>query len=159
MPAERYYRGWLTPGQWALMLWAGVGFQLAYWVWQGWGRAAPSHPQPLPPVSAPVIDAQRVARALGGGEPAGAVAEPASPATGTGPWRLLGVVAGRDGAGSAVLARDGQPPRAVRQGTALPDGWRVAGVARDAVTLVPTGGGEAVTLRLPAKADAALAQR
>lgn len=141
------------------MLWLAVGWQLAYWVWQGWGRAAPSHPQPLPPVSAPVIDVQRMARALGGGETAGAVAQPSSPAPGAGPWRLLGVVAGRDGAGAAVLARDGHPPRAVRQGAALPDGWRVARVERDAVTLVPSVGGEAVTLRVPVKADAALAQR
>lgn len=146
--------------RWAgVIVWMLAGLQAAYWGWQGWGRAAPSQPQPLPPASAPVIDAQRVARALGGGETAGTVAESSSPAPGAGPWRLVGVVAGRDGAGSAVLARDGQPPRAVRQGTALPDGWRVARVERDAVTLVPTGGGEAVTLRLPAKVGATLAQR
>jgi general secretion pathway protein C len=131
-------------------IWLGVGLQGAYWAGRLWGAEVPVV-SALPPTSEPVIDPVRIARALGV-EPSTATATPpvsaAAEGSGAG-WRLVGVIADRQGAGAAVLARDGMVARAYRVGATLPDGWRLERVARTEVWLVPTGGGEALRLVLP----------
>jgi general secretion pathway protein C len=133
-----------------LAIWLGVGLQGAYWAGRLWGAGMPLV-SALPPTSEPVIDPVRIARALGV-EPSTATATPpvsaAAEGSGAG-WRLVGVIADRQGAGAAVLARDGMVARAYRVGATLPDGWRLERVARTEVWLVPTGGGEALRLALP----------
>jgi len=131
-------------------IWLGVGLQGAYWAGRLWGAEAPVV-SALPPTSEPVIDPARVARALGGGQGAEVLFAPlASAVDGTNiGWQLVGVIADRQGAGVAVLARDGMVARAYRVGATLPDGWRIERVARTEVWLVPTGGSEALRLVLP----------
>mgnify|MGYP001627068428 CR=1 FL=1 len=136
-------RGLLTLGLWLL-----VGLQGAYWGWRAWG-CSPLEPLAAPPSSIAVVDAAQMARALEGSA-AGVAAPSAQPvAKDAGGWRLTGVIAGPDGAGVAVLVRDGVPARAYRLGAELSDEWRVTRVERGQVWLTPKRGGEAVRLTVP----------
>jgi general secretion pathway protein C len=65
-------------------------------------------------------------------------------------WTLLGVVAGASGQGSALLAVDGQPPKAYRPGQAVAPGWvlhsvghRLARLSQDSQST------PSITLELP----------
>ena len=94
------------------------------------------------------IDANRVAQALGA--PASAQAPGANAATAEHQWTLLGVVAGSSGKGSALLAVDGQPPKAYLPGQSVAPGWVLHSVGHRLARLAPEGQTEAtVTLDLP----------
>lgn len=137
----------------ALLAWGVAGWLAAAWGWRLWGQAQGVAPAAPPPSSAPVAQAETMARALGGGEGLAATPPPAPAAvaaTGAA-WRLLGLVADGGGRGAALLATDGQPAKPYRAGAALPDGWRVQRIERDGVWLSPPQGGEAVRLPAPVR--------
>jgi general secretion pathway protein C len=72
-------------------------------------------------------------------------------------FKLLGVVAPRASAprqGLALIAVDGQSPRTVRVGASLDDRWTLLAVRHRQVDLGPSGGPTALTLELPALAEA-----
>ena len=139
-----------------LLAWAVAGWWAAALGWRVWGQVQPvlDGPQGLVPVAAVTeVDAMRMASALGSGRVATGGDAPAptapTPVASAGTWRVLGVVADTRGRGAALLARDGDPPRAYRVGAALPGGGRVERVERDAVWLASGDGTPAVRLAVP----------
>jgi len=65
-------------------------------------------------------------------------------------WTLLGVVAGASGRGSALLAMDGQPPKAYTPGQTVAPGWVLHSVGHRLARLAPTQQDTpTVTLELP----------
>jgi general secretion pathway protein C len=74
---------------------------------------------------------------------------------------LLGVVAPRSASGRqglALIAIDGQPPKAWRVGAAVDERWTLLAVRHRQVDLGPAGGAVALTLELPPLAEAARGQ-
>ncbi|NIC42229.1 general secretion pathway protein C [Aquabacterium sp. A08] len=131
---------------WAV--WGLVGGSVAHW---GLRLAHSPRAEPLPASVAPVpwVDVQAMARALGGTDNDRASAGP--PAASAAPVHtLLGVVAGAQGRGVALLLAPGEPVRPVRLGERLPDGWRLEALGRDHAVLAGPGGQGAATVRLPA---------
>ena len=65
-------------------------------------------------------------------------------------WTLLGVVAGASGRGSALLAVDGQPPKAFLPGQTVAPGWVLHSVGHRLARLAPSQQDTpSVTLELP----------
>ena len=65
-------------------------------------------------------------------------------------YQLLGVVAGASGQGSALLAVDGQPPKAYRPGQVVAPGWVLHSVGHRLARLAPSQQGTpTVILELP----------
>jgi general secretion pathway protein C len=94
------------------------------------------------------LDSGRVAQALGA--PAAADAQSGSASSDSHQWSLLGVVAGASGHGSALLAVDGQAPKAYLPGQAIAPGWVLHSVGHRVARLAPAGQETAtVTLELP----------
>ena len=96
------------------------------------------------------VQSAYVAAALGA--PLAADAPTAALAMGTADhqWTLLGVVAGASGQGSALLAVDGQPPKAYRPGQEVAPGWVLHSVGHRLARLAPAQQNTpTVTLELP----------
>jgi general secretion pathway protein C len=88
------------------------------------------------------------------------IAQPAAPAAQE-RFRLLGVVAPRSASGRqglALIAVDGQPPKAWRVGAAVDERWTLLAVRHRQADLGPAGGAVALTLELPPLAEAARGQ-
>jgi general secretion pathway protein C len=65
-------------------------------------------------------------------------------------WALLGVVANASGQGSALLAIDGQPPKAFLPGQSIAPGWVLHSVGHRLARLAPSlQDTPTVTLELP----------
>lgn len=105
---------------------------------------------PVPPVAPAAPEAPPVATTDGTaasrlfGEPAGAAAAPVAAATDV---RVLGVAASASGRGSAVLAVNGQPARAVEIGQEAAPGLKLLEVRADGVVL--ERGGARLTAQAP----------
>jgi general secretion pathway protein C len=87
-------------------------------------------------------------------------AQPAAPAAQE-RFKLLGVVAPRSASGRqglALIAVDGQPPKAWRVGAAVDERWTLLAVRHRQADLGPAGGAVALTLELPPLAEAARGQ-
>lgn len=94
------------------------------------------------------VDSGRVAQALGA--PAPVNAQSGSAAVAAHQWALMGVVAGASGKGSALLAVDGQAPKAFLPGQVVAPGWVLHSVGHRLARLAPEGQAEAsVILELP----------
>ena len=96
------------------------------------------------------VQSAYVAAALGA--PLAADAPTGASAMGTADhqWRLIGVVAGASGQGSALLAVDGQPPKAYRPGQVVAPGWVLHSVGHRLARLAPAQQNTpTVTLELP----------
>lgn len=107
-----------------VLVWGLLALLAAYWGLRWWGEA-PEQVLPLPPVAALNIDSTRVAATLGAqGVGAGRTTSVATP-TPTNRFKLLGVVAGRQDGGAALISVDGQPARPYRVGAVLTDGVRL----------------------------------
>lgn len=129
----------------AWLLWAAAGASLVFWVLQVWQLAQP-RPQALADgasvgETAVPPGGWRVLRPVAGSTVA---ADPQLAA----PWQLLGVAAGRDGRGSALLARTGEPPRTWMVGQSLDGQWRLQRVAPGRAWLVPLAQPDAGALEL-----------
>ncbi len=106
----------------AALVWGGLALSAGYWGLRWWGEA-PAQVLPVPPAPVLTIATDRVASALGA-RAATAAAPTAAPALSS-RFRLLGVVAAREGQGAALISVDGQPAKPYRQGAALADGVRL----------------------------------
>jgi general secretion pathway protein C len=94
------------------------------------------------------VDSGRVAQALGAA--AAADAPSGNGSSDAHQWSLLGVVAGASGRGSALLAIDGQAPKAYLPGQTVAPGWVLHSVGHRLARLAPAGQETAtVTLELP----------
>lgn len=129
---------------------AGVVWLLAIlwcvWVVMQWLRPAPEVAPALPsgPSSQYQVDQSAEARLLGV-ETTGGLTPPAV--------TLLGVFAGVDGAGAAVMSIEGQAPASRRAGDEVANGWTLDRVEADKVVL--TRSGQRHTISMPAPANEA----
>ncbi|MEP6655990.1 MAG: type II secretion system protein N [Betaproteobacteria bacterium] len=119
--------------QWVATLLAGavLASVLAHWGWQWWGPPATTAP-PIAVNTTSLPAAIAAAPWFGNATPAGGAVAPASTidtATNAGDGRLLGVIAGRDGDGYALLRLPERGPVLVRKGQEI-----TAGVLLEAVT-------------------------
>ena len=122
-----------------------------YWGLKGWGPQPPSGIAvvALAPPAAP--SPQALARAFGGGL---APAPTAQAAAAEGRYALLGVLAARQHAGSALISVQGQEARPVRVGQPVDDAFMLQSVTRRSAVLAPLGAGsQKFTLELPALQD------
>jgi general secretion pathway protein C len=102
-----------------LCVWAVAAASVAFWVLR-WPQLDPASAATVPvftPGASP--PGQAVARALGH------QAEPntSAPTQTSSQHQLLGVIASTSGQGSALIAVDGQPPKAYRVGQSVQEGW------------------------------------
>lgn len=87
----------------------------AYWGLKTWGVSASARSGMVAIASAPPLDPQALAAALGGGAAALRPQDSAVPAASS-RYVLLGVVADRASGGAALIAVDGNPAKPVRVG-------------------------------------------
>ncbi len=96
------------------------------------------------------IQISQVASALGAPKAADSPSDIKMGASPDHQWSLLGVVAGASGRGSALLAVDGQPPKAFLPGQAVAPGWVLHSVGHRLARLAPSlQDAPTVTLELP----------
>jgi general secretion pathway protein C len=136
----------------ALVLAAFAAYGAASWVMQIQSLSAPASSAPVVQTngaafSGLAVDSTHVAQALGAAPVQDA---PRGNAAADHQWALLGVVAGASGKGSALLAVDGQAPKAYLPGQPVAPGWVLHSVGHRLARLAPEGQAEAsVTLELP----------
>jgi general secretion pathway protein C len=96
------------------------------------------------------IQSSHVAAALGAPKAAEGQSGVNASAASDHQWSLLGVVAGASGKGSALLAVDGQPPKAFLPGQTVAPGWVLHSVGHRLARLAPSQQDTpTVTLELP----------
>jgi len=106
----------ILPALVAALLWCVAAAGAVYWGLQFPQGAVSSVPEVVASAPMPVTDTAQMARALGQAQVSAAVAPESSR------FQLLGVISFSSGHGSALLAVDGQPPKAWRIGQAVQDG-------------------------------------
>lgn len=118
------YSAKLWPGVWAALLWCAAAASAVFWV-LNFPSGSAVQGVPLVQGSAQATGASSVqasahmARVWGLQAP---VPVPEVSIAQSSRFQLLGVVAGASGQGSALIALDGQPPRAFRVGQTVTDG-------------------------------------
>ena len=133
--------GW--SGLSALGVWAATAAGVVYW---GFLLNAPPALPIMGLSSPPVLQGQStpaVVKALGG-----ATAAAQAPAPISTQYKLLGVIASGTGQGSALIAVDGQPPKAFRVGQDVNDGLKLVSLTPRQARLQSSG--QALVLDLPA---------
>jgi general secretion pathway protein C len=127
-------------------VWGLVAASAVYWgmkLSSGAGTAPPAPPARIAPATDPVA----IARLLGSAPTAAAPAPALSSR-----FSLQGVVAGPDGAGAALIAVDGKPPKPFRVGASIEEGLVLQSVEPRRATLGANMQAPAsVTLELPLK--------
>ena len=142
----------MAPALCALALGALTAYGAVSWFLQIQSLSAPVSMAPVAQNNTALtnmpVDSGRVAQALGA--PAPADAQSGAAAVASHQWALLGVVAGASGKGSALLAVDGQAPKAYLPGQVVAPGWVLHSVGHRLARLAPEGQAEAsITLELP----------
>lgn len=136
---------WAVAGS-TFVLWALVAVSAAYWAL----KLSSTGATPMAPtvVRAPApADPAAVARLLGASPKAAEAAPAASLAS---RFALLGVVAGADGRGAALIAVDGRPAKPFRVGSTVDEGLVLQSVqGRRAVLATAMDGPTALALELP----------
>ena len=134
-----------------VLVWVMLAGSATYWGLRWWGEA-PQKTLPVQPVPTLSIDSARVASALGARAASStSAAAPIAPALSS-RFKLLGVVAGRQGRGAALISVDGQPARPYRVGATVTDGVRVLSLG---TRFAEVGGdGSKVRLDMPAQSAA-----
>jgi general secretion pathway protein C len=121
---------------------------VVYWGLKGWGPSAPTTVSAVAAAPSAPVNAQAVARALGGGQAAAAAAPDAAPADSR--YALVGVVAKNPNAGAALISVDGQEPRPIRVGTLVSEEMVLESVTgRRAILSSTTDTSVKFTLELP----------
>lgn len=119
-----------------------------YWGLKGWAQAAPSTIAVVAMAPPATPSPQALARALGGGLALAPAQVAVAPAEGR--YALLGVVAARQHAGSALISVQGQEAQPVRVGQPVDDAFMLQSVTKRSAVLAPRGGGsQKFTLELP----------
>jgi len=129
------------------VVWAVALASLTHWGLKVFGASSSAMAAPAVRPSMHPVDTTLVAKSLGGNQrdPVAAPA-PAAPSR----FTLLGVVAGVQRHGVAVIAAEGKPAKSLRVGGKVEDGLLVQAVERRSVRLGPTmDGPTTVTLNLP----------
>jgi general secretion pathway protein C len=148
-------RMWMDmQGKWALRLltfgvWALAAASIAFWGLRFMASQSLTVAAPAPASTTVAADPQSVAKLLGAGLVAAVAGAPAVSA----PSRvaLLGVIAARSSAGTALIAVDGKPARPYRVGSQVDEGLVLQSVAPRKAVLGPAGStAGAITLELPA---------
>lgn len=131
-----------------LLIWAAASASLVFWALRvaapvGASRVAVAAPAPVS------VDLQALAQALGAGPALPVAAAPAAASR----YSLQGLLAGRDsGLGAAVIAVNGQPPKAFPVGAEVDQGLVLQSVGVQEARLGPSRHDSAtVTLELPLK--------
>lgn len=145
------------PALCALAVGAVAAYSAVAWILQIQSISAPTSTAPVALSSNaanqtnPPVDGSAVAAALGAPKPADAEGSAKSNAgNALHQWTLLGVVAGASGKGSALLAVDGQPPKAYLPGQTVAPGWVLHSVGHRLARLAPSQqDAPTVTLELP----------
>ena len=106
----------ILPALAAALLWCLAAAGAVYWVLQFPQGASGPAPEVVASAPLPASDTAQMARALGQAQVSAAVAPESSR------FQLLGVISSASGHGSALLAVDGQSPKAWRVGQAVLDG-------------------------------------
>lgn len=130
-----------------MLLWGVAGFVTAYWILAWVGQGTPTV-LPAQPWTAPEVDSQAVARALGAQPVVSGPVTP--PPDASGRYALVGVVAEGGGASSArrshggvaLIATDGQRARPYAVGATVDGRWVVHSVTNRTVVLRPMEGQE-----------------
>ena len=144
--AARTARMGLAPGLLSFFLAAAVAASTSYWVLRQGSNGAAGGQRVSMGETETTTDTQSLLRALGGGQPKAVVATASAPRL-----QLLGVVAGPQAAGHALIAMDGQAPKPYSIGDLVTDTWVLQAVhARSAQLGASRNGPAAVTLELPA---------
>ena len=132
--------GW--PSALAALIWAAVAGGVVYW---GLLLTAPAALPVVGLASAPMASFQSlptVAKALGH-----ATSVPQAPTPSSSQFKLLGVIASTKGLGSALIAVDGQPPKAYRVGQEVSEGVKLVSLAPKQARLKSNG--QDLLLELP----------
>jgi general secretion pathway protein C len=136
------------PGLLAALVWAAAAAGVVYWV------LLLTAPKALPVMglsSLPGVQSQStpaVAKALGD-----AGAAPQAPAPNSTQYKLLGVIASGTGQGSALIAVDGQPPKAFRVGQDVTEGLKLLSVTPKQARLQSVGQPLVLELDQPASGN------
>jgi general secretion pathway protein C len=144
----------MTAKWWAFGLWLAVAASAVYWALQLFvpGQPVPAHAGVAVVAASPRGDLSR----LFGVD---AVAPAEAPVPTSSRFQLLGVVAPRHGGagreGVALIAVDGQMPKAYRVGAQIEDGLVLQSVAQRGASLGPRDGAPSVALDIPPPAPAA----
>jgi general secretion pathway protein C len=110
-PSRNLVMPWVTGLVWALAA-ASIVFWVLMWPTQQTAMA-------LAPTAATQATQAQTAKALGdAADPKTHAVQPASSQ-----FKLMGVIASPTGQGSALIATDGQAPKAYRAGQTVQDGW------------------------------------
>lgn len=134
---------WMLQGV-TFLVWAGAAACVVFWGLKMSASAGGGLVAPVELAGPAVVDVASVARLLG------AVPGPASagPAVAS-RFTLLGVMAGRQNGGAALIAVDGKPARPVRVGSALEEGLVLQTIQGRQAVLGPERDGPAtVTLEM-----------
>ena len=115
----------------SVCLWAAAAASIAFWFLQMPKTQVNSATTvPVSVSHAPQTPSGHTARALG--QPSDQPVSTAAPTSGQ--YKLMGVIASASGLGSALIATDGQPPKAYRVGQVVQDGLTLVSLtARQAV--------------------------
>ena len=137
-----------------LLVWAAAAAVVAYWALQFAGVSGPASSAPTVARSALTEPAvSDVQKALGAASSA-VVAQADAPSR----WVLSGVVALHSGQGAALIAVDGQVPKAFKVGQTVAEGWVLQSLApRQARLGASREGPTLTTLEMPALAAPATA--
>ena len=137
-PLNRF--GW--PGLLSALVWVAAAASVVYWMLL---MMAPRSVPVVGLISSPELQSQStpsVAKALGD-----AAAVPQAPVQNSAQYKLLGVIASGTGQGSALIAVDGQPPKAFRVGQEVNDGLKLVSLTPRQARLQSSG--QALVLDLP----------
>lgn len=125
------------------LLWCAVAASVAYWVLHFPRESSALLPAVSSEAPAVAIDPGQVARALGQQQPVSQAPVESKR------YQLVGVIAASSGRGSALIAIDGQPPKAWRVGQAIQEGVYLQKLAPREAWLGPSPNGPAqTTLRM-----------
>jgi hypothetical protein len=128
-----------------------VAVVVAWWGWRWFGPAATEMPVRPPDEQTPSV-VLAVSPPFGTSHDATTTPDPrtAAPAGSSGDLRLLGVIAGRDGSGQALLRFPDGSARLVTAGARLSDSATLVAVTPGGVTVRDAGGERSIALRPPA---------
>lgn len=135
--------GW--PGLLSALVWAAAAASVVYWVLL---LMAPKSVPVVGLTSSPAVQSQStpsVAKALGD---AATVSQ--APIQNSAQYKLLGVIASGTGQGSALIALDGQPPKAFRVGQDVNDGLKLVSLTPRQARLRSSDQALVLVLDLPA---------
>jgi general secretion pathway protein C len=140
-----------------LVLWTAAAAVVAFWVLKFAGLSGQTSQAPTVARSTPAEPATAdVQKALGAASASAVVVTPDTGAR----FALSGVVALHSGQGAALIAVDGQAPKAFKVGQVVADGWVLLSLApRQARLATSLDGPTALTLDMPKLAETATSLR